>query len=575
VIQRNRCYGYTPYEQDRSIYCAVGRPRVVGLEHEHGGEHAFCRLLAEWWADGSTDQRYESLTGTFAMCVCTGTTVTVLTDRMGSMPVYYGRSDDGQIASVGTNPEIVAFVAGRESASDLVSIAELLLRQVITFPYTTRSGMLQLEPGACESFSVHPSSVIHTTRVLWRPTEPSEQASVAECRARLEEAMRFAGTDICRGASRVAVTLSGGFDSRTVLCCIPEELRSCAITYTDHDNLEFRTAAKLARAAGVRHLPAVRSAEFYAELATREIALLGVEQMAGTAHGFCIADAGLRSEFDLLVGGFLCDTFLKGSCTPHTVKQLLMRKLGLSSILRNGGFARCGREHRRLRTTAIRPELLGAVEERERKRLAELQSIRPESAEEWHEFYPVNRSYGSGYLGANIRLYAMDELLLHRDIVAVACIASPLAKLSGALTRPVFTHLMGSLREILNTNTGLPAKAGFVRVKAREIADRWRKSSATGDKLSSTAQHPWFAEHAWVDIKQLQLHSPAWQRVRLKAAGADAGIDILHNVLREDPRSLLKGYCEQFDMTFNYAVVQLALHLEGTNNRLAKFGAVV
>ena len=117
-------------------------------------------------------------------------------------------------------------------------------------------------PGCFHEFVTRAGSVEHVEQCLWTPNEPDRYPSLASLREQLVAALRTAGAELTRGAQRVAVTLSGGFDSRTVLAVIPPVKRAAAITYIDHGNYEFGVANLVARCAAVPHLPIQRSPDF-------------------------------------------------------------------------------------------------------------------------------------------------------------------------------------------------------------------------------------------------------------------------------------------------------------------------
>jgi asparagine synthetase B (glutamine-hydrolysing) len=562
AIQQARCFGYRPYTSGGLTYFAAGRPRVVAVTHELDGPQGFTKRLAAWMEAFEADRQYENLTGIFAIGRCGPEGVILLTDRMGAFSVYAARDRKGQVRAVGSLAELVARAAGREGDFDRTSLAEIMLRYAPIFPYTTRRGMQELAPGSWHDFVPRGGSVEHVERCLWAPKEPDRYSSLASLREALVSALQTAGADLTRGAQRVAVTLSGGFDSRAVLAAVPPIKRAAALTFMDHGNYEFGVANLVARRAGVPHLPIQRDPDFYATIVPREAAFFGAEHQAQHAHGFALADAGMCSAYDLVLSGIYSDALLKGYFSPDSTRGYLLGMLGVPRAVR----ARCcvprydwTAPGRPTVMHAFRPAIEEALQERLAARLAEMEELRPDTAREWLTFYPFSRAMAGNYYATNLRLFPADELFLYRDIVEIGRITPLLPKLMDRLAVPAFSIVCGSLAEIENANTAIPANTGWwrtrVRLRLRNLG-RWLRRKAPRRPYAQ----PWFAEESWVNFPLLQKHAPRWAELRSQAAASERGLDILTSILRIDPRKLLSGYDDSLNYQFQLSAVQLALY---------------
>src|SRR5208282_851653 len=90
---------------------------------------------------------------------------------------------------------------------------------------------------------------------------------------------------------RTVVGLSGGLDSRTLLCAVPHRDSVVSFCCYDEENEGVRTARRIAREAGAEFVPLRRGNDFYADHAA-----LGVKISAGMG---CIASnhfLGFRNE---------------------------------------------------------------------------------------------------------------------------------------------------------------------------------------------------------------------------------------------------------------------------------------
>jgi asparagine synthetase B (glutamine-hydrolysing) len=578
AIQPPAARGYTPLYDPAAgtLTAAVGRPRFMGVEHEQRGPAGFNALLAETLRADGPKAASDALTGMFALVECGRSGVRVVTDPMAFLPVYVGHDYAGRVVAVGTHLESVAELAGRKSDFDLVSLADLLVSQYVTFPYTTRRGVTQLGPAALTEFGVGRGGGVWPadtrTTTFWQPREPSaaDAPRPADLEAELEAALRFAAEDVARGASRVALTLSGGLDSRLVLALLAGDKLAGAVTYATRENRELDVARRVARAAGVEHHVAWRGEEFYAELMPRAVALVGTE-LRGESHGFAIVDNGLAGEFDLVVGGFLSDTLFKGHYMSREARQRV--RLRSPYYRARHAVARTARalgvlppararphywEVARNMTSRLRPEVRDELAARHRVRLAEVREVRPESAEEWLRFWPGSRCDGGYGPQANTRLFTADELFMHRRLLEVAARIPAHERLEGRLTRRVFPRLYGHLGGIENSSTGVPAGA--------EAADRFRLGGARPNgnaaRPARPSPHPWNdVQHSWVDYELLQKLSPVWASYRTALADSPA-LDVLDGVLQGGARDFVAAYRDEAGFLFNRAAVQVTYALD-------------
>ena len=506
---------------------------------------------------------------------------------MAFMPVYVGHDAAGRVAAVGTHLDSVAALAGRAADFDPVSLGDLLVNQYVTFPYTTRRGVTQLEPASLTEFAADAAGEARAadvrTTVLWQPLEPAggRWPSPKDLEDELEAALRAAADDVARGASRLGLTLSGGLDSRLVLALLRGKATG-AITYATRENRELEVARKVAKAAGISHHVAWRGEEFYAELMPRAVALLGTE-LRGECHGFAIADNHLAEHFDLVVGGFLSDTLFKGHYLSRATKERLRAKSAYAVARQTA--ARAARaigvlpparrkphyfDVARAMAAHLRPEVRDAVAQRQRVRLEQVRRVRPQSHEEWLRFWPASRADGSYGPQANARLFTADELFMHRRLIEVAAKVPAAEKLDGALTKRVFPRMYGDLGQIENSATGVPASA-----EAEADANRRRSSNgltngaahgngAGNGTPAAASPFPWNdVQHSWVDYVLLQKHSPAWSRYRTALAASPA-LDVLDGVLIGGVRDFVSAYRDEAGFLFNRAAVQMTYALDRT-----------
>ena len=370
------------------------------------------------------------------------------------------------------------------------------------------------------------------------------------------------------GVDRVGFTLSGGRDSRAILCALPVEKRAGAITYVTRQNRESAVARRVAAAAGVPHYFAQRPSDFYEHLMERTVALQGSEQR-GQAHGLCIPDAGLHEQFDLIVSGQLADTFLKDHFMPPWLRARATR--GARRVAR---WTRRGERHEaddgigtvawlenRVALRSLRPDVAARVRERHARRLAEVAQVRPESAAEWVGIWPASRRYSAAsHVQGNSRTFASDVLYAHRAIIDVA-VRIPLSlRVDGRLANQAFQRLYGPLAALEDANTGLPVRAGALA----EAWSQWRRrigGGASAFKQLTPSEAPWNdVQSSWADMRVLQRRSAHWAALRSRLMTAPA-LDVLASIVNGDPRDWLRHYDASTSFTVNFMAVQLAYYL--------------
>lgn len=573
ILQPSTAPGYATLGTAGSVWACVGRARFVGEEHETRGDAGLMELVRERGLKASAAK----LSGQYVIVEADERGVRILTDMMGFVPVFVGENR-GTIAAVGTLVDPVAVAAGRETDFDATSLGELLVNNHVTFPYTTRRGVKELPPASLIEISADGRM---KSEMLWAPTEPARWGKGFD--AEFGEALRVAGEDVTRGVKRVAVMLSGGLDSRAVLGAVPREKRAGVVTYITRENREISVARRVAEAMGVEQRLAWRGEEFYAELMGRAVPLMGGELRAD-CHAFCLADNGLDDAYDMLLGGYLSDTFFKGHFMPNWAKEMHRNKSlkeQVRYLARRIGLLPPVRPWQAFREAAIRmgermrPAVRGEMAERQRIRLEEVRKVRPETAEEWVRFWPASRHDDSYGTLVNGKLFVTDELFMHRGVVGLAARVPWAEKYDARLARRVFPKFYGAAAAIENANTGMHVGADEREV-GREMARR-RKEAVAASKGSGAS--PWNeVEDSWTNFEMMMRLSPAWRSYRRALDGSPA-VEVWESVIDVDVmRKHVDAYQPDAGMLFNKMAVQLTWYMDRVlrrQSRPATAGAVI
>ena len=274
-----------------------------------------CKVISRLYS-ASGIAALEALSGNFVILLFDrpAKKLFLVTDRWGLFPAFRLQASGGQVAFA-SHPDALADAVGESRNWDLTSFAEFILTGKVSAPFTYYQKIKALPVASTVTLDLRPDGVARERTRAYFQFEPRPQPS-----EKIEElAEKFAAAFKHAVAKRTlpllgksAIALSGGLDSRTVLCAAPDRRDLLAFSFFDQENLEFRTARSIAQAAGVEFIPLKRSFDYYGDHAA-----LGVRISAGMG---CIASnhfLGFRPQLRALgvqnlLTGCYCDYLFKG-----------------------------------------------------------------------------------------------------------------------------------------------------------------------------------------------------------------------------------------------------------------------
>ncbi len=514
--------------------------------HRGGGQLTSDDLDALTSGDTSA---YENTSGMFLALRIGTDGPTLVTDRMSHMPAYAGR--DASRVVVASGVEKACAVLDPAPSLDEVSLAELLLWDNITFPHTTREGVQQLAPGSLHTF--RQGKLIPEAQTLWRPVEPEKRPSKHECIDAASRALEESADEIASTASRVAVQLSGGIDSRIVLSALAEKTEVEALTFLDEPNRESEAAERTARTLGVKHHLIHRDPEFYERAFREGQHLVGFEQNTIPCHSLCLEEIAEHGNFDAVVGGFGCDILLKGAYVPYSMTDALRAHyLGarLSPDARIGKHNYSQFENRR---PLVRPELIDAALARRAGYESAIREFRPRSAEEWIGFYPISHTTSVDSMAADRRLNH-DEFFFRAGFVETGAMTPWIWKKGLDLVSTLGKRYAPEVASQTHPSTGFPATWTYLRARlARKLLKR---NTAQPREFSK----PWFNDSSFIAYAEYFKRSDAWRRTRESSLEDEGALDTLAALLTADPRPIAREYAPDHG-SLHHAMLIQALRL--------------
>lgn len=431
--------------------------------------------------------------------------VHLVTDRWGLVPAF--RLVDGLDGlAYSSHPDALADAVGDSKNWDMTSFAEFVLTARLTAPnsYYKRIKAMPI------------ASITTLRRVApgkWVPETVGyvEYRSKPEPEGRLEDlADEFAAafrTAVSRRTfpmlGRSVIGLSGGLDSRTILCASEHRSSVLAFSCFDTENNEFQVAQSIAKAAGVQFLPFQRSMDYYGDSAAMGAKISGGMGCIASNHFLGFRDRLKELGTSNLITGCYCDYIFKGLALNKRVNPLTTgESLGEFAMAYYAGHSTADTELARGvlgRLDALFPEELRKYDTDERVFEVERRRMLPLSYEEDN----AERVIPQRVMGWYVPI--ADNGLL--DVYfRMSCAMRMDRRLFGRMVQRVCGDVIANIPD---ANTGVAVSASLWR---EALASHWRKVGRVMKKLRPTQS----TSGSWLNWGYYASHSPKvkalWER---------------------------------------------------------------
>ncbi|WP_122088243.1 asparagine synthase-related protein [Halalkalicoccus subterraneus] len=287
--------GYTTVDQPAAAYCA-------SLYEERGLGFV------------------SGLNGTFAGVVYDreDRSVSLFTDRLGSRPIYYSRSDDGVVFS--TNVQSLPTHPAVETGFDVEYLAEYFTLQRTFGVKTPLSGVERLQPGSVTTVSLRTASM--ETDRYWHPHRDPVDESPAYFSRRLAETLVRAVEERTDPETEYGLLLSGGSDSRLTLAALRAAGRDVRCYHlADWVNPEARIAKRVAEAADAPITLLKRGHDYQAGALEKTPQVGNFVGYFNQIHASGFEET-LREDVEYLFTGHYGDMLFKGNHVPTPTVDL-------------------------------------------------------------------------------------------------------------------------------------------------------------------------------------------------------------------------------------------------------------
>lgn len=402
-------------------------------------------------------------------------------DWLGHRHLFWWQGDG--VAAVSTSALAIGVIAESRVDPAALGIQSLLGWQV--GPGTLLTGVSKLPPGSVAVLRAGRVEIIRYARALSHvPAPEAPEQIVSEMAGRLREILHSYVTD----HPDAVLQLSGGQDSRLILCAIPPHLRSgmAALTLDVTGGVEEPVARRLSHACGLSHQthwldhrpPADRERGYHAALGAVPDLNAMASPLALGALALIEADLGQGRRLSGTGGETARGFYYPGQPRTATTSPRLVERLADWRLTTNEA----------VQQDALDPGFAAAARAATMTALAECfaqySSDWNRATDEFYLWQRVQRWAGAHDTAAATSRELVNPLL-DRRFIALALASHPALRRGSRLTSRVIHRLDPGLAAVPLDSGLVPAQVAHGGVRARAVAAR-----VTGQKAAAKiSQH--------------------------------------------------------------------------------------
>lgn len=452
AVSRNLYNGFQPLETKSHIFVVVGGPVLcfrdnrflTGHDPTTGTQAIFDRYLAGHM------QWDEDLSGPFAVLVVEKRTgrVVCVTDLLMFIPVY--KYLQNGTVMLGTHVDALANAADQANAIDPVSLADFILNDVVTYPYTAYQNIRQLHPSAVhyyKPFNHGLQEAVHN--VYWLPQETDPYTNINQAAIALRNGLQGYIDRVTEGMTEVAHFISGGEDSRALAGMFSARLKRHAFVFLDSMNREGRVAKRVAKVYGSEFHAEFRDEIHYLDILPEASDLIGSGHQYVHAHSLGFHKSCRLYQYPAVFGGYLSDSLLKAQYTRKVRGKRIFSFMPDLYLL---GETRS----RPIKNQFCSVNTLKAINKRRMAHLQTVQKFRKKSSHEWFVLWPVTMRVAIPNLYSNRRLFRIYEPFMCKEAVKISSAVPTNWKLNRRLFNKSMRPLLKPSRWLLHVDGRLP-----------------------------------------------------------------------------------------------------------------------
>lgn len=456
AVSKQHYHGFRVLENENHLFIVIGGPVLCFQKNDFLVEpdsNTGTNAIYQRWLVDKEIRWDEDLSGPFTLLLIDKQvkSLTVITDLMAFIPVYYKQKAEGLF--LGTHIDALARVAGEADNLDQVSLADFVLNNVVTFPYTTYENVYQLDPGSIIKFEGQGRS----EKSYWLPTERNPYKNLEGASLSLREGIIGYINQITSSMTEVAQFISAGEDSRSLSGMLPQHLKRDAYIFLDHMNREGRIAKEVAEIYGTKFTVGYRGQNHYLDILPEASILVGMGHQYTHAHSIGFDKQYNLSRYPAVFGGYLSDSLLKAAYTRKTSVQ--GRFPFVPEI-----FIKGENRTKAIKKDYINSEVLTELNERRKKRFENVQKIRPDSAHEWFVLWPATMRATIPNVYTTRRLFRSYEPFMCKEAVKISAAVPTQWKLNRKLFNQAMKPYLKPSKWLLHADGRLPYFSWWVNM---------------------------------------------------------------------------------------------------------------
>ncbi len=431
AVTKQHYNGFLPYENDQHLMVVIGGPVLYFCDNDFLVEADSCiatkAIYNRWVIDGLI-QWDEDLSGPFTILLIDklAANVTIVTDLMSFIPIYTCQKENDLY--LGTHVDALANAVDVADILDQISLADFVLNDVVTYPYTVYQQVRQSPPSSVIKYS---DSVTKSVDCYWNPTEDNPYKNIKEAAKALLIGIEGYVGRVTEKTTNIAQFISAGEDSRALSGLLAEKKGRNAFIFLDQMNHEGEIAKKVATTYGAKFNVGFRSKTHYLDILSEASRLVGSGHQYTHAHSLGFDKIYNLSQYDAVFGGYLSDSLLKAA---YARKIGGMGRFPFLPELALVGESRT----KASKNSLIDNSILTEITKRRREHFERTFKDRPCSVHEWFVLRPASMRVAIPNFYSTRRLFRSYEPFMCNAVVKI----SAAVPTSWKLNRRLFNQAM-------------------------------------------------------------------------------------------------------------------------------------